>query len=275
MKKEIIALIGCGNMGMSLLAGLIHDGYPADNIWVSAPTLSKLNLLKEKFSIHITTQNEEAVRAADVVIFAVKPQILHHVTREVSAAAQNKKPLIISIAAGVTEKNLQKELGNHSLSIVRAMPNTPVMIGCGATGLFANSFVSKKQHEIAESIFRSVGVIAWLEEENLLNAVTALSGNGPGYFFLMMEALEDAAVTLGLSKKIAHLLLLQTAYGASRMALESSEELSELRRHVTSPGGATEQAIRVFEEKNIREIFLHALQAAEKRLNELANQKLL
>lgn len=270
MASPVIAIIGSGNMGSSLIIGLIKNGHPKSHLWATDPAPEKLAHLKKTFDIHTTDDNEAAVLAADVVIFAIKPQLFAQVAQSLHRPIQQRKPLVISIAAGIREQHIQQWLGGD-VSIVRTMPNTPALIGCGATALFANSFVSAEQHSLADSILRAVGITVWLQDEKLLDTVTALSGSGPAYFFLIMEAMQDAAVSLGLPADIARLLTLETALGAARMAIESGASPNELRHQVTSPGGTTEKAISVLEENNIRYIFELALQAAKIRSQELAN----
>lgn len=270
MNKAIIAIIGSGNMGASLIGGLIADGYPANKIWVTDPSTTKLMHLKETFGVHTTTDNQTAVNTADIVLIAVKPQILPDVAKTLATPIQQRKPLVISIAAGIREYALQTWLGGN-IPIVRCMPNTPALIGCGASALFANSHTSHEQRNTAESILRAVGLVVWLEDEKQMDAVTALSGSGPAYFFLVMEILQTIGEQLGLPKDIARLLTLQTGFGATRMALESTLSASELRQQVTSPGGTTERALQVLEKENIRQIFTDALTAATKRSEELAN----
>lgn len=270
MTTNTIAILGAGNMGASLIGGLVANHYAPENIFVTDPDASKLADLKQKFHIQTTTDNTNAVQQADIVILAVKPQIIISVTQEIAAVAQQKKPLLISIAAGVREDSLQKTLGGN-IPIVRCMPNTPALIGCGASALFANSFVASEQHKLAESIMSAVGVVVWLDNEKQMDAVTALSGSGPAYFFLIMEALQNAAQELGLPADTARLLTLQTALGAARMALESDESVVELRRRVTSPGGTTERALHVLEEGHIRQLLAKALNAAKNRSEELAS----
>ena len=271
MQTNTIAIIGAGNMGASLLGGLIANQFPAKEFWVTDADVKKLKALQQEFSVHTTTQNNEAVNVADVIILAVKPQIIQDVIKELSSIVKNKKPLIISIAAGVRIDALQKELGDET-PIVRCMPNTPALIRAGATALYANSIVTKKQRHLAESILRAVGMVLWLEDEKQMDAVTALSGSGPAYFFLVIEALQQAGETLGLSNETARLLTLQTALGAARMALETNVDTFELRHRVTSPGGTTEAAIRVLE-KDIYDLFFRALSAAKIRSEELGKEK--
>lgn len=269
MTPPVIAVIGAGNMGSNLIGGLIQNGHPADKLWASDMDTSKLDLLKKEFHIHTTSDNAKALAQAQVVIFAIKPQYFAQVAKEVAHAVQARKPLIISIAAGIKEASIEHWLGGD-MPIVRSMPNTPALLGCGATALFANKKVDHEQKSLAESILRAVGIVVWVTDESMMDTVTALSGSGPAYFFLMMEALQEAAEKLGLPTETAKLLTLQTAMGATRMAIESGSSLVDLRRHVTSPGGTTEKAVSVLEENNVRELFMKALEAAKLRSEELA-----
>jgi pyrroline-5-carboxylate reductase len=270
MTKSTIAIIGAGHMGISLLGGLIANGYPAEKIFLAEPAMEKLEHAKERFNIHITTNNALAVKTADVIILAVKPEKVAPVSKELSSVIHERKPpLVISVAAGIREENIQQWLGGRNVPIVRAMPNTPALIGCGATALYANRFISTKQHSLSESILRSVGIVVWVEDEKLMDVVTALSGSGPAYFYLMMEAMQKAGEELGLPCEVARLLTVQTAYGAARLTLESEKTLMELRQQAMTPGGTTEQGVRVLEEKNIRETIAAALKAATMRAEEL------
>lgn len=196
---------------------------------------------------------------------------MHQVAAEISAQIQSTKPLLISIAAGVREKDIDRWTGGGA-AIVRTMPNTPALVQSGATALYANSQVSSDQKNQAESILRAVGITLWVNEETQLDAVTALSGSGPAYFFLIMELLEAAAVELGLDASAARLLTLETAFGASRMALSSEDSPADLRTKVTSPGGTTEAALKVFADNDLGSIFKNALKAAQARGFELGEQ---
>lgn len=269
MQKKL-AFIGAGNMTNSFVGGLIADGYDHHKISVSNPTEKKLTRFKDVFHVNTFTNNKEAIASADVVVLAVKPQVIHEVTVEIKALIQKNKPLVISIAAGIRASDLQRWLGG-GVAIVKSMPNTPALIRCSATAMYANKFVKSTQHEIAESIMRAIGMTMWFDNEKLIDSVTALSGSGPAYFFLVMEALEQAAETVGLKKEDAHLLTLQTAIGAARLALESGESLSTLSRRVTSPGGVTEQALRELESGGLRQLFAHALQESNRRAEEIAD----
>lgn len=272
MTTKNIAIIGGGNMGVCLLGGLIKMGYAPEKIWVADPSTERLNALKHEFKqhIHFTTNNLDAVKTAEIILFAVKPMLVPVVATELADIVKNQRPLIISIAAGVTIKVIQHVFDGKS-PIVRAMPNTPAMIGCGITALFANEHVTHEQKNNAESILRAVGSVVWVENEILMDAVTAVSGSGPAYFFLVIEALQKAAEQVGLTKDVARLLTLETAYGAACMALESDKTVMELRKQVTSPGGTTEAAIRVLEDAKIRESFANAVSAANKRAEEIAH----
>ena len=269
MHTPIIAIIGAGNMGRSLIGGLIKDSHPANKIWASDTNTERLAELQNNFGIHTTADNAVAAQSANVLVFAVKPQSFANVATDLASVIQKTKPLVISIAAGIRESSIQHWLGGDC-AIVRTMPNTPALIGCGAAALYANTYVSHEQRNVAESILRAVGVAVWLHDENLMDTVTALSGSGPAYFFLMMEALQQAAESFGLPGETARLLTMQTALGAARMAIESGEPLDVLRHNVTSPGGTTEKALSVLEEKHLREIFKSALSAAKQRSEELA-----
>lgn len=269
MKTEKIAIIGAGNMGTGIIRGLISQGYPADKLWATNTSPEKLQQCQDQFAIHVTQDNKKAADQADIILLAVKPQIFPEVVQELAPLIQKKRPLVISIAAGIRESHLQQGLGGN-IAMIRCMPNTPAMIGCGALALYANNLVTKTQRETAEHLLQNLGRLFWLENENLMDAVMAISACGPAYFFLIIEALQAAGEQLGVPKEMAQQLSIQTAYGAILMMQTSGESPAQLRKNVASPGGTTEQAIRVLEEKNIRQIFLDALQAAKLRSEELA-----
>lgn len=266
-----IAFIGAGNMGSSLIAGLINDGFPPEYIFISDPDIAKLKTLQNTFpGMHVSLDNHETIMTAKTIVFAVKPQQMKTMIIELATTIKNEKPLMISIAAGTRINSIQQWLNDQDSAIVRCMPNTPALIRCGATGLFANAHVSAEQKDLAESIMRAVGITVWVNQEEDLDIITALSGSGPAYFFLLMEALATAATRLGLNAEVARLLTLQTGYGATRMALESNHDLNELRYNVTSPGGTTAAAIQVLQDGNLQELLAEALNAARKRADELS-----
>jgi pyrroline-5-carboxylate reductase len=269
MQHTKIGFIGGGNMAASLIGGLIADGTTPSQIRVTDPVAKSGHALQQQFSIQLAASNTALVEESDVVVLAVKPQVLREVCQQISGAVALRHPLIISVAAGIRITDIDRWLGDDN-AIVRTMPNTPALVQCGATALYANGRVDERQREIAERIMRAVGLTQWLENEPLMDAVTALSGSGPAYLFLVIEALEQAGCTLGLSEESSRVLALQTAFGAAKMALESSESSAELRRRVTSPGGTTERAIAVLEEGDLRGLFERALGAARDRAQELA-----
>ena len=255
-------------MARSLIGGLINTGRSIDTLYVSEPDPAKRHYFEQQVGIHVTADNNNIMSTCDVIVLAVKPQVIKDVLLPLEPLLQQYRPLILSIAAGVTEKDIDRWAGG-SLPIVRAMPNTPALVGSGATGLYANTQVTEEQHDLAESLMRAVGVTVWLEHETLLDPVTALSGSGPAYFMLFMEALEQAAIDQGLDSETAHLLVLETCLGAAKLAMESEEELDELRRRVTSPGGTTEKALMVMEDADIKAIIGKAFNAASLRASEL------
>ena len=270
MGNSNITFIGGGNMATSLISGLIADGIEPTAITACDPDREKLANLAARLRIHTEIDNSKAMSNADTVVFAVKPQILQQVATELQSVVQQQKPLIISIAAGVREASLDAWLGGN-VAIVRAMPNTPALIQTGATVLHANTVATESQRDQAETILRAVGLVRWVNDEQLIDAVTALSGSGPAYFFLVMEAMENTGMAMGLDAECAHLLTLQTALGAARMAIESRDLPSVLRQKVTSPGGTTEQAINIFEKGQFRELFSEAIFAARDRSQELSD----
>jgi len=269
MTTNTLAFIGGGNMAASLISGLVNDGYDSQHILVSDPDAEKLASLAAHFRIKSSADNNQAVANADIVILAVKPQAMEKVARALADTLQQTKPLVISIAAGICEADLQNWLGGE-ISLVRTMPNTPAMIQTGAIVLHASSEVSKKQQDLAESIMRSVGLTRWVNSEELMDAVTALSGSGPAYFFLVMEAMEAAGIELGIPADTARLLTLQTALGAAKMAMESADGPAILRQRVTSPGGTTESALKTLNEGDLLPLFKQALTDARDRSVELS-----
>ncbi len=272
---KTITFIGAGNMARSLIAGMIQESTSqagsAHNIRISDPNESQLTSITENWaSINSYANNAEAIDGADVVVLAVKPQVMQMVCEPLQDDFKRQNPLIISIAAGVNLENLEKWLGDYSAAVVRCMPNTPSLVQSGMTGLYANKQVSEEQRNLAESIMRAVGSTLWLDNEDLMDTVTAVSGSGPAYFFLVMEAMQDAAQKMGLNAEDARLLVLQTAFGAAKLALESSDDASILRQRVTSKGGTTEAALKKLVDGGLPSIFEEALVAAAIRSKELS-----
>ena len=267
--NQRITFIGGGNMATSLIAGLLSNNFPADHISVAEPDTEKAKALQQQFSVHTFSDNVEACNEANIIVLAVKPQIMQPVCRGIADTVQNIQPLVISIAAGLLSADISRWLGDD-ISIVRCMPNTPSLLNAGATGLFANIRVNTEQKQQADQVLSSAGINVWVDKESQLDAVTAVSGSGPAYYFLFMEAMQSAGEQLGLTAEQAKQLTLQTALGAARMAIEADEEPATLRAKVTSKGGTTEQAINTFEANNLREIVMKAMQAANNRASELA-----
>jgi pyrroline-5-carboxylate reductase len=266
-----IAFIGAGNMASSIIGGLIDSGHPADHISAADPFPASLERLCEIAPVAVYSDNAEAVATADVVVLAVKPQVMAEAASSIAAAVSANNSVVISIAAGVTIASMQLRLGPQA-AIVRCMPNTPALLRCGASGLFANDISSAQQRDFAHLILSAVGMTCWVDSEQELDAITALSGSGPAYFFLFIEAMIDAGRELGLDAEIATRLALQTCLGASRMALENDIDVVELRRRVTSPGGTTERAIQSFEKDGLRNVVARAMSAAADRAAEMARE---
>ncbi|MEE8379752.1 MAG: pyrroline-5-carboxylate reductase [Gammaproteobacteria bacterium] len=269
MKNVKLAFIGGGNMASSLIGGLVADHVDPKQISVADINDNQRENLAARYSVSTSADNQAIAAEADVVILAIKPQQLKSVCEELAPTIQQNNSLVVSIAAGIRSDDINKWLGGNA-AVVRAMPNTPALVQTGATALFGNAQVSSKQRDLAESILRAAGLTLWVEDELQMDAVTALSGSGPAYFFRIMEAIESAGVELGLTKKTAHLLTLQTALGAAKMALESHESVAKLREQVTSPGGTTEQGLAALEKHNIDAVFSDVLKAARDRSEELA-----
>jgi pyrroline-5-carboxylate reductase len=265
-----IAFIGGGNMAGSMVGGLLARGRDPGRIWVSDPDAGCRERLAA-LGVHTTDDNGAAAAAAEIVVLAVKPQQLRAACRDIATAVAERGMLVISIAAGIGTGSLKSWLGTDA-AIVRCMPNTPALLQASASALYATPSVDSAQRAAADDILASIGFVAWVDDEDAMHAVTALSGSGPAYFFLVMEAMQLAGENLGLDPELSRQLTAQTALGAARMALESDVDVTELRRRVTSPGGTTERALRVLEERSLRRIFESALEAASNRSRELADE---
>lgn len=269
MNHPRIAFVGAGNMATSLIGGLIARGVPAENIKASEPVAEQRERIAREHGIVVAADNAAAVAGAQIVVLAVKPQVMKDVCLAL-APALPAEALIVSIAAGIPCASLERWLGERA--IVRCMPNTPALLHEGASGLYANPRTSAEQREQAEALLEAVGLALWLDDEQQIDAVTAVSGSGPAYFFLLMEAMTAAGERLGLSAETASLLARQTAFGAARMALVSDFDPAELRRRVTSPNGTTEAAIKTFQAGGFEALVDAALAAAARRSAELAEQ---
>lgn len=273
MNNAGIAFIGGGNMAASLIAGLIADGHVPNNLWVAEPDAVRREGLRERFAVQVVADNRDALAHAETLVLCVKPQLAPGVCREVGDLAAGLGLLVISVMAGVPESGIQRWLG-APLPVVRAMPNTPAMVQTGAIALHASPEVSDEGRNRAETILRAAGLTRWVDEEAQIDVVTALSGSGPAYFFLLMEALEQVGTELGLDAETARLLTIQTALGAARMAVESESAPARLREQVTSPGGTTERALAVFEQAELRPLVGRAVRAARDRAVEISRSLL-
>ena len=271
MDTPQIGFIGAGNMASSIIGGLIDSGHPAGLISAADPFPASLERLREIAPVNVCASNADAAASADVVILAVKPQVMAEATNSIARAVRRRGSLVMSIAAGITIASIQARLG-PAAAIVRCMPNTPALLGCGASALFGNANVTERQRQYAQAILGAVGITRWVSTESALDAITALSGNGPAYFFLFMEAMIDAGCELGLDRETATVMAGQTGLGAARMALGSDVDLTELRRRVTSPGGTTERAVQSLENSGLRQTVKDAMQAAAERAAEMARE---
>ncbi|MDY7025707.1 MAG: pyrroline-5-carboxylate reductase [Pseudomonadota bacterium] len=264
-----IAFIGAGNMASALIQGLLSKGLKAARLQVSDKDQQRLSYFEEQLHIKTSTDNLQICEQADVIVLAVKPQTLPAVLSEIAPTLKGKQPLVISIAAGTTSSAIAEILG-ESAAIVRAMPNTPAMVQTGATGLYANAHVNDAQKQIADALLSAVGLVTWVQDEALINAITAVSGSGPAYFFYLMEAMINAGLALGLDATTARDLTLQTALGAAQLAITSDESPSTLREKVTSPGGTTAAALQALNDQGVSEAVIKALTAARDRSQELS-----
>jgi pyrroline-5-carboxylate reductase len=271
MKNLNILFIGGGNMGQALVTGLLDSGWNADSIAIVDNDQAITNKLSEKFSrSHIYSQSEAALNLADVVVLAVKPQSMQTACEQIAAQCQIKRPLIISIAAGVLINSIDTWLGGE-LPIIRCIPNTPALVQAGVTGLYANTEVSPAQCELAYEILSSVGTALWIDSEPLLDTVTAVSGSGPAYFFYLIEAMIEAGKSLGLSEAQARELTVATATGAAKLISKSDQSAQALRLAVTSKGGTTEAAINTLQQHNMKKIIETAIKNAAIRSQQLSN----
>jgi pyrroline-5-carboxylate reductase len=265
-----LAFIGGGNMARSLIGGLLARGWRAQQIAVADPIPAQLDALQAQYGIRVTGDNASAAQGADIIVLAVKPQEMQKAASAIGQAIAVGSPLLISVAAGIRASDIQRWL--PGISIVRAMPNRPALQGCGMTGLYASADVSAERRALAEDILGAVGATLWLEREQQMDVVTAVSGSGPAYFFLLIEMLEQAGIAQGLPPEVSRKLAVETAFGSGSMAHAATESPATLREQVTSKGGTTAAALQVLEGQRIRETFDAAIAAATRRAAQLADE---
>ena len=268
--KSVIGFIGAGNMAYALIKGLINNGYGAENIKISDLDETQLSNRNSELGVTTFTDNTALIAECDVVILAVKPQVMGSVCKDLQGAIKSNH-LFISIAAGIKASDICRWLGGD-YALVRTMPNTPALVQQGATGLFANDLVSEDHKAVVTSVLSAIGDCFWVAEEKLIDAITAISGSGPAYFFLMMQSMTQAGMALGLDEKTASALSVKTALGASVMAANSDDDPKQLRANVTSPNGTTQAAIEAFQDQNFEGIVANATRAAYDRAHELSIQ---
>lgn len=261
--------IGGGNMGGALIRGLIARGLPADRISVGEAVQARRIALADELGVHVSADNRELVGGSDIVVLAVKPQDMANTVQPLAEIFARRPPLVLSIAAGIRIRDIAGWCG-PGIPVVRAMPNRPALNSAGATAIYAPAGLSAAHRKLAEDVLGAVGTTVWVPDEESLDVVTALSGSGPAYFFLLAELMTDAAVKLGLPLESARELAIQTLFGSGRMARDSDGDLARLRAEVTSKGGTTEAALRSFDAANLRGIVAAALDAATDRSREMA-----
>lgn len=267
--KPVTAFIGGGNMARSLIGGLLQAGQAPQSVRVAEPVEAVRQALSDDFGVAVFDNAADAVQGASQWVIAVKPQVMREVCTGLADTAQAQQPLAVSIAAGITSGQLSDWLGGD-IAVVRSMPNTPALLGAGVTGLFANAKVTDAQRAAADALLKSAGKTVWVEDETLMDAVTAVSGSGPAYVFLLAEAMQAAGQAEGLDANAARVLTVETLLGAARMLRQSDVDAAELRRRVTSPGGTTQAAIETFEAGDLRGLVAKAVSAARRRGAELS-----
>ena len=268
--KTVIGFIGAGNMAYAIIKGLLNNGFDANQINISDPNEELLRNRESELKVSTYSDNASLLSNSDVIFFAVKPQVLSNVCLELKGIVKSKH-LFVSIVAGIRSSDINRWLGGN-FSLIRTMPNTPALFQSGVTGLFANELVDNEQKSLVSSILSSVGECFWVNEEKLIDAITAISGSGPAYFFLLMESMKQAGMALGLDEETANSLSIQTAYGASLMANKTGKDSRTLRAEVTSPNGTTQSAIESFQDQNFEGIVANATRAAYDRAREISNE---
>lgn len=272
MISNKVGLIGGGNMARAIAGGLLRGGMHATDLFVSEPRPEQCDLLrKELYGAMVSEDNEAVAEKAEVLLFAVKPQILKRVCTELRSVVRQKRPLVMSIAAGPRLDDIDEWLGGGN-SVVRVMPNQPALIDQGISALIANSLTSAAQQALAETIMSAVGQVVWIDDESRMDAVTAISGTGPAYFYLLIDVMIESGVRFGLDPGVARKLAVETARGATSLAAAETESMAAMIARVRSPGGTTQAAFEHLDSVNVRGIFEEAIATAMKRAAELAEE---
>jgi pyrroline-5-carboxylate reductase len=271
LASHSIGFIGAGNMAEAMIRGLVRGGHvPAERVAASGPRTERLDALKREYGIDVTTNNRELAQRSGLVVLSIKPQIFDKVLREVGDQLR-PGTLVVSIAAGVDTATIEAALP-EGVHVVRSMPNTPALVGAGATAIAAGKHASEADLAVARALFDAVGITVELDESHL-DAVTGLSGSGPAYIFLILEALADAGVKVGLSRRDAQRLAAQTVMGSAKMLLETDEHPGKLKDMVTSPGGTAIAGLHTLEQGGLRTTLINAVETATKRARELGQGK--
>ncbi|UUO24892.1 pyrroline-5-carboxylate reductase [Colwellia sp. M166] len=268
---KTIAFIGAGNMNGAIISGLVHGGFIPENIMVSNPSAPKREALQAAHGILQTQCNIEAAKFADVIVLGVKPHFIGDVCQQLGENLDLTGKCFISVAAGCTIKQIEQAL-NQPCTVIRTMPNTPSQLGFGVTGIYANELINDKEKAFTTALMESVGIIKWLESEQQIDHIIAVSGSGPAYFFLFMEAMEKQAKAYGFSEQDSRELVQQTALGAAKMVTENKLSISKLRENVCSKGGTTQAAISAFSEGGLEQLVTKAMDTALNRAKEMAQK---
>ena len=268
---KMVFIGGAGNMAGAVIGGLVASGYPADSIVATGRDEQKLADFAARTGVQVTTDNPAAVAGADVLVLSVKPQMMKALCESIAGLVSDRKPLVITLAAGIPLAAYQRWLG-AGVPVVRAMPNTPALVGTGVTGLYAGAGVDESQRQIAQEMAEAVGIAIWVEEEAGIDQVIAVSGSGPAYYFQFMESMIDAAEKAGMPRGDAERLTLQTALGAAKLAAASNVDVVQLKRNVMSPNGTTERAIQRFQKGGLPQLVEEAMRDCAERAAEMARE---
>ncbi|MFV8784086.1 pyrroline-5-carboxylate reductase [Microbulbifer sp. SA54] len=269
--SKMVFIGGAGNMAGAVIGGLVSSGYPADNIVATGRNEQKLKDFVARTGVRGSTDNHTAIRNADVIVLSVKPQVMKELCESIAAEVSARKPLVITLAAGIPLAAYQRWLG-AGVPIIRAMPNTPALVGTGVTGLYAGDGVTSEHKSVATQMADAVGIALWVEEESGIDQVIAVSGSGPAYYFQFMESMIDAAEKAGMKRADAERLTLQTALGAAKLAVASDVDVAQLKRNVMSPNGTTERAVKRFQEGGLPQLVEQAMSDCAARAAEMAKE---